>query len=106
MESETMNSEVIAKLLESGVIAAMLAVLLRWLTTRIEKLLFKLIKQQAIHSLILIGLSKQCLTHDLTVTGLNPSTGDDTVDRESKALAKYSELLVIYKDIEKQITEA
>jgi hypothetical protein len=101
-----MESEVIAKLLESGVIATMLGMLLWWLTTRIEKLLVKVIKQQAIHSLVLTGLAKQCLTHDLTVTGLNPSTGNDPATRESKALAKYDELLTIYRQIESQITDA
>ena len=44
------------------------------------------------------NLQKQLLAHDLTVSGLNPSTGKTPEDRDSKAYAKY-------RDIEKGINE-
>jgi len=105
MESTQMTSDVIEKLMENGVMATMLCGLIWWMTTRHEKLVVQLIKQQAMTNLLVVGLQKEVLCHDLTVTGLNPSTGDNIAERDSKALAKYNEIATIFVEIEKRIAE-
>jgi hypothetical protein len=45
-----------------------------------------------INSAILLGLQSQLLTHDLTVSGLNPAAGSTVTERDSRAFAKYVEI--------------
>ena len=96
--------DIILKIIETSTIGGMLGMLIWWMTTRHEKLVLSLIRQQATTNLLVVGLQKALLIHDLTVTGINPSLGETDAIRDSKALAKYNELTIILSDIEKRIT--
>jgi hypothetical protein len=96
--------DVILKIVETSTIGGMLGMLIWWMTTRHEKLVLSLIKQQAATNILVVGLQKALLIHDLTVTGINPSLGDTDAVRDSKALAKYTELITILGEIEKRIS--
>ena len=96
--------DVILKIVENSVLGGLLCSLIWWMTTRHEKLVLQLIKQQATTNLLVVGLQKELLVHDLTVTGINPALGETDAVRDSKALAKYTELVTIFSDIEKRIT--
>jgi len=99
-----MTEEIIKTIVENTVLGGLLCALIWWMTTRHEKLVLSLIRQQAATNLLIIGMQKELLIHDLTVTGINPSLGDTDAIRDSKALAKYTELLSIFDGIEKRIS--
>lgn len=105
-----MNPELIARAAEFGVVAVSFVFVLRWMMTRFEKELEdiretqvdtaqemivatrKLQRAVIAQSLIVTSMQKQLLSHDLTVTGINPSTGSELNERAEKAVQKYEEL--------------
>ncbi len=95
--------EVLSVLAEDGPFALIAGFLIWWVASRQEKLLTNMSKQIGISNLLLVGLQKQLLMHDLTVTGLNPSTGEDFDERDSRAFVKYTEVLSVFDAIEEQI---
>jgi uncharacterized protein YabE (DUF348 family) len=64
-------------------------------------LLFNLEVARAIRNLVaaVMGMQQQLLTHDLTVSGLNPNAGSNFEERDSLALRKYNEVM---KTLEEQ----
>ena len=52
-----------------------------------------------------ICFQQQLLAHDLTVSGINPATGKDHEERDSKAWSKYTEIQRQLGDMEKRIGE-
>jgi len=59
---------------------------------------------QILNMKILVGLQQTLLAHDLTVTGLNPSTGADFEERDSRAYVKYKECATRYEDVQNHLT--
>ena len=90
-------------LLDQGLVAFLFSVTLWWMVTRYEKLIISLRDMMVIQNLMILGLQKELLAHDLTVSGINPTTGDDPDERGQKAFAKYNELHHTFKDIEEHI---
>lgn len=69
-----------------------LGALIYWMIGRFERMLVAIGYDLRVNSSILLGLQQQLLAHDLTVTGLNPSTGADLEERAQKAIVKYQEV--------------
>lgn len=90
-------------LLDQGLIAFLFSITLWWMVTRYEKLIISLREMMTIQNLMILGLQKELLAHDLTVSGINPATGDDPEERGLKAYNKYNELHHTFKDIEEHI---
>lgn len=63
----------------------------------------ELTKAISIQSLSIMSLYQLFLAHDLTVRGLNPSTGVDLNERANKALVVYQRCEQALKDISKSI---
>ena len=95
-----MPENIITTLLENGVIAFLFAATLWWVAIRYERLLGSLRDMVALNNLFILGLQKELLSHDLTVSGLNPSAGDNDEMRTNKAYLKYTELVEIFHRIE------
>ena len=94
-----MESFDISRVLELGVVGTAFMLMLRWMMTRFERELRDLRAGQqetsttiAALSVVIVSLQKQLLAHDLTVHGINPSTGGDTNERANRAIKKYTEL--------------
>ncbi len=66
--------------------------MVRWLLNSFHKQMRRVEKQQILTTSSLILFQQQLLAHDLTVSGLNPSTGATFEERDSKALGKYKEV--------------
>lgn len=92
-----------AQLLESGVVAGLFGMLLWWMTQRQEQMMRQMTRQISITNLLVVGLQKELLVHDLTVTGINPSTGEDVEQRAKNALQKYEEVRQIMETIQQTI---
>lgn len=82
-----------------AVIAFAFLVLLWWLLVRFTRAFDQLEQAIDLNTSILLGLQAQLLTHDLTVSGLNPAAGATIDERTNRAYAKYSE-------VQRQIEEA
>lgn len=61
-------------------------------TAAIDKLGARLEEAVDCNSAVLLGLQAQLLTHDLTVSGLNPSAGATIDERTNRAYIKYLEV--------------
>ena len=99
-------------ILEVGLAAALVVVLVRWMTTKMDESLKELARGQArvtraimAHSLLIVGLQKELLVHDLTVTGINPALGADLGERAEKAIHKYTELIEVMNRVETAIKD-
>lgn len=84
--------------------------MLRWMISKHDQAMEAMIealkentKAVKVSNLIVTSMQMQLGSHDLTVTGINPSTGGDDSDRAQKAYAKYNEWLQALKTIQKQI---
>lgn len=95
----------LARLLELGVVSGAFIFMLRWMMTRFEKELKSINKSQvdcgktiAALSVVIVSMQKQLLSHDLTVHGINPSTGADNDERARVAIKKYNELHTILNE--------
>ena len=94
--------EQLAKIVEQGpgaVVAFAFLGLLYWLLVRFTKAFDHLEGAIDLNTSILLGLQSQLLTHDLTVSGLNPAAGSTIDERTNRAYAKYTE-------VQRQIEEA
>ncbi len=98
-------SDIFAAILQESLLAGMVAAMLWWMTTRQEKLLCMLSRRIEVTNLLMIGLQKELLIHDLTVSGINPSAGDDQSERCQNAVQKYEELLRVFTTMETHIKE-
>lgn len=98
-------SEILSAILQESLLAGMFAAMLWWMTTRQEKLLCMLSRRIEITNLLMIGLQKELLIHDLTVSGINPSAGDTQDERTANAIQKYEELLRVFSSMEAHIKE-
>ena len=85
--------------------------MLRWMMTKFEAALAQISDRQTSHSkslqlhgALIIGLQKQLLAHDLTVHGINPSTGADADERAAGALKKYEECQKSLTDVQRLLT--
>lgn len=98
----------IIKLGPGGVIAALLIGTLYFVLVRHTRALDNLSARQDrmaerfdeamdIHAAVLVSLQAQLLAHDLTVSGLNPTAGATFPERDSKALAKYTEVQRLFE---------
>jgi len=98
-----------------GGVMTMFFWMIKYLTTRIStdlKDLRRVIEAnskaqeqlQILNMKILVGLQQTLLAHDLTVTGLNPSTGADFEERDSRAYVKYKECATRYEDVQNHLT--
>ena len=92
-------------LIEDGPFAILCGGLLWWLAVRQEKFLSALARQQRFGNLLLVGLQKELLAHDLTVTGINPSMGADADERSERAIQKYEEIYRVFSTIEQHLRE-
>ncbi len=95
--------EILTKLAENGIIAASFLYLLYWLLNKQSREMEEHSKHarltnmevaRSIRSLVsaVLGMQQQLLEHDLTVTGLNPSTGATFEERDSLALKRYNDV--------------
>lgn len=66
--------------------------LLNTLVLRLDQTIQRLEEAIDCNSAILLGLQQQLLAHDLTVSGLNPSTGATVDERTNRAYFKYLEV--------------
>lgn len=86
----------IIKLGPGAVVSACLLYLLWWAAQRFTKSLDQLALriEEAVdcNTAVLLGLQLQLLSHDLTVSGLNPSTGATIDERTNRAYLKYEEV--------------
>ncbi len=101
---------------ELGVLAGAFILLLRWtlgtllsafkdgMKTQTEAIT-KLSRSVAVNSLMITAFGQQLLAHDLTVTGINPSTGKDAEGRDSKAYERYNRLGEQFAQIREQVAE-
>lgn len=97
--------DLVATVLQESLLAGMFAAVLWWMTTRQEKLLTMLCRRIEVTNLLMIGLQKELLVHDLTVSGINPSTGANHDERTQNVLQKYEELLRVFSSMEAHIKE-
>ena len=92
-----MSPEAVSGLIESGITAGLLVVVLRWMMTRFEKQLADVVEAQqrtaqqlsrviAAQAVIIGSMQKQLLAHDLTVSGFNGNAAPEAVT------AKYEEM--------------
>ena len=95
--------DIIAAILQESIFAGMFAGMLWWMTTRQERLLGMLSRRIDITNLLLVGLQKELLAHDLTVSGVNPSTGNEPDERAKNALDKYEQIHRVFDAIEASI---
>lgn len=102
--------ELFEKLIENGIVAAAFLYILYWLLNSQSRALEEHAKSaqlanlevaRAIRNLVaaVMGMQQQLLTHDLTVSGLNPNAGSNFEERDSLALRKYNEVM---KTLEEQ----
>lgn len=86
----------IIKLGPGAVVSACLLGILWWAGSRftrsIDNLTARVEEAVDCNTAVLLGLQSQLLTHDLTVSGLNPSTGATVDERTNRAYLKYEEV--------------
>ena len=111
-----MAPEFFTRIAESGVVAVAFVIVLRWMMTRFEVELKEIRKEQeksasrmsravAAQALVIASMQKQLLSHDLTVTGINPSTGTEINERAQAALNKYEELQHVLVECQQALSE-
>ena len=88
-----------------AVLGVAFILVLRWMISHLSTSLREVERAIHVNTLTLLSVQSQLLTHDLTVTGLNPSTGATSEIRDSKALAKYTELQKTIEIIHKAVEE-
>ena len=99
----------LTKLAENGIIAGAFLYILYWLLNKQscearehskQAQLTNLEVASAIRSLVnaSTGMQQLLLTHDLTVSGLNPSVGDNFEERDSLALKKYTDVMTAMEE--------
>lgn len=96
----------VSQVLENGVVAGMFAMLLWWMTNRQEQMMRQIVRQISTCNLLIVGMQKMLLAHDLTVTGINPAAGEDVEERASTALRKYEEVRSVMDTIQQSIQAA
>lgn len=112
--ADTLDTTLLRTLGELGALGLMCFMLLRWLMTRIDQQLTNMIalmratadrQTSALNAntMVIVGLQKQFLAHDLTVTGINPSTGDGDGERSELAIRKYTDCQATLDEILKAI---
>ena len=101
--------------------------LLRWMMTRFEREIqdirssnerlvekivdslsrsnSKMVRSITAQSMIITSMQKQLLSHDLTVTGINPSVGEELNERADKAVRKYEELQIILNECQSALRD-
>ena len=97
--------DIIATILQESILAGMFAGMLWWMTTRQERLLGMLSRRIDITNLLLVGLQKELLAHDLTVSGVNPSAGAEPDERARNALDKYDQIHRVFDSIEASLKQ-
>lgn len=80
-------------------------VIIRWMLNRFDSTLDQIVQTQRIHTVTILNLQQQILIHDLTVSGLNPATGADFDERDSKAFTRYAAIQEGMEDLKKMIQE-
>lgn len=101
--------DVFAKLAENGIMAAAFLYILYWLLNHQSRATAKAAKQSQLTNLeiassirslanAVTGMQQMLLTHDLTVSGLNPAAGADFEERDSLALKKYSDVMAAMEE--------
>lgn len=101
--------ELLTKLVENGILAAAFLYILHWLLNRQSKemaehskiaQLSNLEVASSIRGLVnaVTGMQQQLLTHDLTMSGLNPEAGATFEDRDSLALKKYQDVMTALEE--------
>lgn len=101
--------EILTKLAENGIIAAAFLYILYWLLNKQSREGAEQSKQaqltnievaSAIRTLAnaVTGMQQVLLTHDLTVTGLNPDAGATFEDRDSMAYKKYADVMTAIEE--------
>ena len=97
--------EGLANLGAMAVMSVAFMVVLRWMLTRWEERALIMERRIEVNTLALLALQRTLLIHDLTVTGLNPaSAGVDFEERDSRAYAKYQEILTAIAEVSSAIT--
>ena len=101
--------ELLQKLAENGIIAAAFLYILHWLLNKQSRETEENSKNArltnmevacSIRSLVsaVLGMQQTLLAHDLTVSGLNPSTGATFEERDSMALKKYTDVMKMLEE--------
>ena len=105
-----MNTLDIPRLLELGIVSVSFITMLRWMMTRFERELKNIRHSQhdcgktiAALSIVIVALQKQLLSHDLTVHGINSSTGDTKDERAKAAIDQYNKLQIILNETSEAI---
>lgn len=94
--------EIVKRVLENGVVAGCLILVLYWILQRFSADMRGLSKQMQSNTLMLLFFAKQFHTHDAQVRGINPSTGDSKDERESLA---YQEYIKLHEALDQTIDE-
>lgn len=101
--------ELLTKLVENGILAAAFLYILHWLLNRQSKemeehskvaQLTNLEVASSIRGLVnaVTAMQQQLLTHDLTMSGLNPDAGATFEERDSLALKKYNDVMAAMEE--------
>lgn len=101
--------ELLTKLIENGILAAAFLYILHWLLNRQSKEMAEQSKVAQLSNLevassirglvnAVTAMQQQLLTHDLTMSGLNPDAGATFEERDSLALKKYQDVMTALEE--------
>ena len=100
---QVLTAEGISEIIRLGIVGSAFIFMLRWVLMRFDKSQQRIYVGLTTNTLCLIAMQKQFLTHDLTVSGLNPSAGADLDERARLAIRKYDEIQTTLNTIYAQI---
>jgi len=100
--------EIVTKLVENGIVAAAFLYILHWLLNKQSQQAAEHSRQAQVSNLeiassirslanAVTAMQQQLLTHDLTVSGLNPEAGHAD-DQDSLAYRKYSDVMAAMEE--------
>ena len=96
--------EIVTKLVENGIVAAAFLYILHWLLNKQSKETAERCRKDQISNLeiassirtlanAVTAMQQLLLTHDLTVSGLNPEAGSNVEGNDSLAYRKYNDVM-------------
>lgn len=100
--------EIVTKLVENGIVAAAFLYILHWLLNKQSQQAAEHSRQAQISNMeiassirslanAVTAMQQQLLTHDLTVSGLNPEAGAED-NKDSLAYRKYSDVMAAMEE--------
>lgn len=75
-----------------AVLAGAFMFMLKWMLGNFQTQMKQMVASTRANTVTVLTMQKQLLAHDLTVRGLNPSTGDSAEERDRIAYPVYKDL--------------